>query len=140
MSTSTTELTGSCLCGSVKFKVAGEVAAMYHCHCQRCRKANGTGHASNLRVKSSSILWLAGEKRIASYKVPDAERFRNDFCTNCGSPLPRAFAGFDFIIVPAGSLDCDIPDVAVSRIFNNSRAAWSCQDQLPTYDEYPPNR
>lgn len=44
----TTTLMGSCLCGSVEYEVTGEAQRFYHCHCQRCRKATGKGHASNL--------------------------------------------------------------------------------------------
>ena len=36
---------GGCLCGSVQYEVTGETKRFYHCHCERCRKATGTGHA-----------------------------------------------------------------------------------------------
>src|SRR6202034_265236 len=39
---------GSCLCGAVKYEVTGEPKRFYHCHCSRCRKVTGTGHASNM--------------------------------------------------------------------------------------------
>src|SRR5262249_33599260 len=39
---------GSCLCGGVTFVVEGEPLRVQNCHCQRCRKARGTAHASNL--------------------------------------------------------------------------------------------
>lgn len=41
-------LTGSCLCGAVKYEATGVATRFLHCHCSRCRKATGTGHASNL--------------------------------------------------------------------------------------------
>ncbi len=44
----TSSLTGSCLCGEVRYTATGEESRFYHCHCKRCRKASGTGHASNL--------------------------------------------------------------------------------------------
>jgi len=67
---------GSCLCGSVKYQVTGETKRFYHCHCLRCRKATGTGHASNLLMTpQTSITWLQGEDMLKRYKVPDAESF-----------------------------------------------------------------
>ena len=36
---------GSCLCGTVSYEITGTPFDFFHCHCQRCRKANGTGHA-----------------------------------------------------------------------------------------------
>ena len=134
-----TELEGSYLYGAVKYRVSGEPVAMYHCHCQRCRKMNGTGHASNIRVKSASVKWLQGEALINSYKVPEADRFRNDFCGQCGSPLPRYFAALELVVLPAGTLDVEPQKLPTSRIFNNSRASWSCEDDLPSFEEYPPN-
>jgi len=80
---------GSCLCGQVRYEISGQALAFYHCHCNRCQKMNGSGHASNIRIDAQSINWLAGEDLIKQYKVPEAVRFRNDFCGNCGSPLPR---------------------------------------------------
>ena len=57
-----TKLTGSCLCGSVKYELEGKAERFYHCHCSRCRKATGTGHASNLLVTPlASLTWTEGE-------------------------------------------------------------------------------
>ncbi len=130
---------GGCLCGAVEYEIEGDALAFYHCHCQRCRKANGTGHASNVRVNTSGINWLRGRESIASYKVPEAERFRNDFCRHCGSPLPRDFTDRGFVVLPAGTLDSELPDIPASRIFCGSRVSWSCEDDLPAYAEYPPS-
>ena len=130
-------LKGSCLCGDVSYQIEGEALAFYHCHCLRCRKMNGTGHASNIRVQASTVNWLSGKDLIRSYKVPEADRFRNDFCGKCGSPLPRLFANLNLIVLPAGTLDMEPPELETSRIFCDSRAAWSCQDELPAYAEYP---
>jgi len=131
-------VTGSCLCKGVKYTVTGESRRFYHCHCQRCRKATGTGHASNLLITPhTSIRWLEGEQILSRYKVPDAERFYNCFCTNCGSPMPRIVPELDAVLIPAGSLDTQAPINPQGRIFWGSRVDWSCGDQLPVFDEYP---
>lgn len=127
---------GSCLCGSVRYKIEGAPLAFYHCHCQRCRKTTGTGHASNLRIDAKNIQWMSGENLIKRYKVQQAERFRNDFCGQCGSPLPRFFEEVGFIVLPAGTLDEEPELIPNARIFYPSRAQWSCCDNLPTYEEY----
>jgi len=81
-------LKGSCLCGAVRYTVTGEPQRFYHCHCSRCRKATGTGHATNLFVKGR-LTWDSGEELIRRYKPPQAERFTNAFCTSCGARVPR---------------------------------------------------
>lgn len=130
---------GSCLCGAVKYEVSGEYKRFYHCHCKRCRKATGTGHATNITIgPQTALTWLQGEDLLLRYKVPEAERFYNCFCKQCGTPMPRVVPELDAIIIPAGSLDTNLPVSPQGRIFWDSRAEWSCSDELPTFAEYPP--
>lgn len=104
-----TTLHGSCLCGAVRYEVAGDPKRFFHCHCSRCRKATGTGHASNLFVQPGALKWLSGEEHLRSFKVPEAQRFTNTFCAVCGSRLPRQAPGTDVVAIPAGSLDEEPP-------------------------------
>jgi hypothetical protein len=132
-------LEGSCLCGAVKYVVSGEATRFYHCHCSRCRKATGTGHASNLFMQPGTLEWLSGEELVRVFKVPEAQRFANSFCATCGSRLPRAAPAMGFVMVPAGSLDVEPPIGPQSRIFTGSRAQWSCTEgELTEHEGYPP--
>lgn len=135
---SISKVNGSCLCGAVKYEVTGEAQRFYHCHCSRCRKLTSTDHASNLLITpQTSINWLQGEKELARYKVPEAERFYNCFCKHCGSPMPRVVPELDGVLIGAGSLDCEPPFKPQARIFYDSRAGWSNDDELPVFSEYP---
>lgn len=131
-------LTGSCLCGAIRYSVTGEPARFLHCHCSRCRKSTGTGHASNLFVNEASISWEGDSALIKAYKIPDAERFTRTFCSKCGGPLPREIKEMRMVFIPAGTLD-DEPDIRPqARIFYSSRASWSCSDDgIPSYPDYP---
>jgi hypothetical protein len=133
-------LTGSCLCGSVRYEIRGEAQRFYHCHCRRCRKTTGTGHASNLLVTpQAGLTWRAGEEQLRRFKVPEAERFYNCFCSRCGSPMPRVVPELNGVVIPAGTLDEEPPLRPQARIFWDSRAAWSCAgDGVAVYPEYPP--
>jgi len=134
-----TTLKGGCLCGAVKYEVTGEPKRFYHCHCTRCRKATGTGHASNLFLQPGTLTWVSGEEQIRAFKVPEAQRFTNCFCSVCGSRVPRQAKGTDVVMIPAGSLDGEVPIKPQARIFSASRAGWSCTDDgVPTYPEYVP--
>ena len=127
-------LKGRCLCGAVKYEVAGEAKRFYHCHCSRCRKATGTGHASNLFLQPATLKWRSGEENIRAFKLPEAKRFTNQFCEICGGRLPRQPGGTDTVVLPAGSLDDETPIRPQARIFTDSRASWSCcGDEVPTY-------
>ena len=139
MNESDVTVTGSCLCRSIEYKVTGEAMRFSHCHCQRCRKATGTGHASNFVLTPvSGLKWIKGEDLLTRYKVPEAERFYNCFCKQCGSPMPRTIPEINAVLIPAGSLDVEPPLQPQHHIFWDSRADWSCDKSgLPVYNEYP---
>jgi hypothetical protein len=133
-------LKGSCLCGAVTYEAeAGDTTHFYHCHCRRCRKATGTGHASNLiLVKPLNGAFTAGEELLTRYKVPDAKRFAVTFCSRCGSRVPSFAADGSVAVVPAGSLDTDPGMRPQARIFQGSKADWSCDERaVPGFDTYP---
>jgi hypothetical protein len=128
---------GSCLCGAARYSVAGEAVRFYHCHCSRCRKASGTGHASNLFVQGS-LQWDSGADQVQTFKLPEAERFTNTFCKTCGGRLPRMIEALGMVFIPAGSLDQEPAINPQARIFVGSRASWSCeQGPIPGFENYP---
>ena len=128
---------GSCLCGSIKYEIIGEPRVFNHCYCSRCRKSSGTGHASNIILTLESAEWTEGEDLLGSFRIPDAERFSTAFCTQCGSQMPRVRPDLGFGVIPAGSLDRDVPIQPTDRIMWNSRTDWACDNRkIPTWDEY----
>lgn len=131
-------LTGSCLCGALKYSVHGEPTRFFHCHCSRCRKASGTGHATNLFVENGTLEWEGDAALIRHFKLPGAKRFSRAFCDTCGSPLPIAAPSSGFVFVPAGTLD-DEPNIRPqARIFLESKTSWSCSaEELPEFADYP---
>lgn len=130
-------LKGSCLCGAVKYTATGEPQRFYHCHCSRCRKVTGTGHASNLFLRGS-LEWNSGEDQVADFRLPEAERFANSFCRTCGGRLPRFVEKISMVFIPAGSLDDEPGFEPQARIFTSSRTLWSCTAvELPEFPEYP---
>jgi len=133
------KLGGGCLCGAVQYEASGEIIRFAHCHCSRCRKASGTGHATNLILRPASVSWLKGEDRVRRYRLPEAERFATCFCAECGSPLPRVVPEMAMAVVPAGSLDDSPGLMPEAHIFWDSRVHWACPDGgLPVFAEYPP--
>lgn len=132
------KLLGGCLCGAVRYEASGKPTRFYHCHCSRCRKSSGTGHATNLFLADSQLVFIQGESFLKSYKIPEAERFTRQFCSECGSSVPRYAKALDGVIIPAGSLDTEPPIKPQARIYWDSRAEWSCSDEpLAHFPELP---
>jgi hypothetical protein len=132
-----TQTSGSCLCGQVRFEIAGSFEGFFLCHCSRCRKGTGSAHAANLFAPGATIVWNAGEERVKTYSVPDS-RHQRSFCGDCGSPLPGLHAGGAFAVVPAGSLDSPVKARPTAHICCASRAEWDDRlEDVPSLDGLP---
>lgn len=134
---STPAVTGSCLCGAVKFEVVPPFAAFRYCYCSRCRKASGSAHAANAFVPVSQFRWLAGEATLRAFDLPGAKRFGVHFCPTCGTRMPHKVKTTENMLIPAGCFDGDPGARPESSIFWQSRAPWyrPAQD-MPCFDEY----
>jgi len=129
---------GSCVCGAVAYIVDGTPLRCWSCHCSRCRKARSAAYASNLFTPSDGLRFTRGEELLASYKVPDAQRFTQIFCRTCGSILPRIDRDRGFAIIPMGTLDDDPGMHPQAHIFTGSKAPWyTIPDDLPQHAEHP---
>jgi hypothetical protein len=130
---------GSCLCGSVAYEVSGEPLFMQSCHCQRCRRARGAAHGTNIFFKADRFRWTRGENLISEYKLPEARFHTVAFCRQCGSPLPKVSRERGLAVIPAGSLDTEPPMRPQRHIFTNYKASWfDITDSLPQFPEAPP--
>lgn len=112
---------GSCLCGTVVFEVVGEFTGFYFCHCSRCRKVTGSAHNSNLFSTTAELKWICGKENTKTFNLPNT-RFVKSFCINCGSALPNQNNGR--LLVPAGSLNCDVDTPPTAHICMASKANW----------------
>jgi hypothetical protein len=130
---------GGCLCGAVGYEIARPVAnPIIFCHCSRCRRARAVAHNANLFVAPDRFRWLRGSDRAKAFHPPEAQRFTQAFCGDCGCKV--AHVGPVRALIPAGSLDDD-PGVRPGlHIFVGSKAPWyAITDSLPQYDELPPS-
>jgi hypothetical protein len=130
---------GGCLCGAVAYETSRPVAnPIVFCHCSRCRHGRAAAHNANFFVAPDRFSWLRGSDRVETFRPPDAQRFTQAFCRDCGSKV--AHVGPARAVIPAGSLDDD-PGVRPGlHIFVASKAAWyAITDQLPRYDDLPAN-
>ncbi|WOE30577.1 MULTISPECIES: GFA family protein [unclassified Acinetobacter] len=129
--------TGSCLCGAIHYQICGEIGPIIQCHCQRCRKANGTAFATNAPVAKAAFQWTQGEAYLKKFKsTATTERC---FCRECGSPLISIKAHDpDVYRLRIGSLDTPLTEKPTQHIFVASKAQWDeIHDDLPQYETFP---
>jgi hypothetical protein len=128
---------GSCLCQSVKFEIEGDFEKFFLCHCERCRKDTGSAHAANLFSTTARLIWLAGEELCRTYTLSGSLHQRS-FCTHCGSALPSVQDEGRRLVVPAGSLDTDVPTRPDAHICLADRANWDDSlDNIARLDDLP---
>ena len=129
--------TGSCLCGEVRFEIAGEFEHFYLCHCEYCRKDTGSAHAANLFSSAAALKWVSGEDYVRQFNLP-ATRHNKCFCGTCGSALPMIQMNGQLLVVPAGSLDSELPMRPDAHLFMSSKACWDdALEKVPTFDRFP---
>jgi hypothetical protein len=127
-------VTGSCLCGAVRFEVRGPFLRASHCHCSRCRKHSGTAVCTQTRVRRESFRLLSGEGALRVYRPAPGAAVKA-FCTICGSSL---FGGSwpegDEISIRLGAFDDDPGIRPQYHTFVDSRAPWdTIADDLPRF-------
>ncbi len=57
---------GGCLCGTIRYRIAGPIAWAAHCHCAMCRRASG---AVALTWAKSRLSWLRLDDHLVAYAV-----------------------------------------------------------------------
>jgi hypothetical protein len=95
---------GSCLCGSVRFEVDGDLSANDACHCTRCRKWSGH-FLAGADVPRAALTIISGDT-LSWYR--SSEKVRRGFCSHCGSSLffdPLDTATHDWIGICLGAFD-----------------------------------
>ena len=135
-----TAMTGSCLCGAVRFEVTEPFTRVTQCHCASCKKLSGGPGTVNGQVASAAIRILDGQELLQTYQPPEGSA--KTFCRSCGSNL----FGAGWPQSERASVRLTTLDVAPERkpelhIFTCSVAPWETlpDDGAPRYDTRPPS-
>lgn len=130
------EMTGSCLCGAVRYRIDGGFALVGNCHCSICRKSNGAAFATWGIVGQSQFHWTDGADGVRWYA--SSTQTSRGFCGTCGAALVSAHDGTVGEVVLA-SLDTDPGKRPSAHIFVASKAPWhDITDSLPQHAGWPP--
>lgn len=131
-------ISGSCLCGGVKFEVDLLSGPFELCYCNHCRKTTGSAFAPMIGVKSSDFRWVSGEDLVKTYEAPVTKSppaYCSHFCSECGSPTPPTHVHGDRLEIPAGLLDDDPVIRPDHHIYVEYIPGWfTIRDALPQLD------
>ena len=105
--------TGSCLCGSVRYRVNGPLRDVIMCHCVFCRRAST--HVGAYSACAVADLDVQATRTLRWYRSsPGARR---GFCSKCGSMLFWEPTPPTHISIAAGSLNAPTGLVISEQIF-----------------------
>ena len=85
MKKNTKELSGSCLCKDLQFKVFLPVKWCSNCHCTRCQKGHGSGFVTWVGFQKDNFTIIKGKEFLQWYNTSKKSEF--GFCNKCGSSI-----------------------------------------------------
>jgi hypothetical protein len=118
-------LSGACSCGSVGFRANADLRRVLNCHCNMCRKMNGSAFSS-YAIIPRKLLVLSGEEHVAEYQVTEAAR--KYFCRRCGTPLFNTNTRYPgACMIYWGALEGGASPTPSMNIYCESMLPWAAQ-------------
>lgn len=98
-------MTGSCLCGQVRYSADAEPVFTAVCHCRNCQKQAGTAFSIVVAIPRSA-LEVTGQTKTFHDTGDSGKPVDRRFCPECGSPIVSEVAAMpDLTFIKAGTLD-----------------------------------
>jgi hypothetical protein len=128
---------GSCLCGSIKYRVDDNLKFIVNCHCRYCRKAHGAPFTTLLIMPFNKFEIMEGIDLLATYEVR-AINTKRCFCSQCGSRLYNYSPSRGMISLVVATLDTATKIQPIANINTASQCAWyEIPDDLPRFGSVP---
>ncbi|MES2784607.1 MAG: GFA family protein [Pseudomonadota bacterium] len=129
---------GKCACGSIRFTCASAPIAMLNCHCRDCQTSSGAPFASGVVVMSADLA-VSGTPKTYSVRGSSSRQTTRSFCADCGTPLfTRSDVNSQFTSIRFPSLDDTSTFAPMLDIWTSRAQPWTClDDKLPRFAESP---
>jgi len=126
-------LTGSCLCGAIRYEIDGKIGPVGHCHCVKCRKAQGGAFVTNAPVRTKYFRLTSGADSLAEFESSPGKK--RCFCRTCESPvLSRRESEPEIVRIRLGLLDSDPGRRPSAHVWVCEKASWyEIGDDLPRF-------
>jgi hypothetical protein len=129
-------LTGSCLCGAIRYTIDTDVKELRACHCRNCQKQSGAQGTVNAVLPSTAFKLTQGKPRRFSAVADSGRTLHRYFCGDCGSGVySQRETNPEMVVVRAGTLD-NPPDMKITaHIWTGSKRPWAYID--PACQQHP---
>ena len=129
--------TGGCLCGAVRYRLAGAPFDAGWCHCRTCQLNSGSPAMAFASVPEGDYVIEQGEAAT----VKSSDFGHRGFCRQCGTPLyMRVDHQPETVDFSLATLDDPNSVTPGFHIFYASRIPWAePADDLPRHEKFRPN-
>jgi hypothetical protein len=117
------QLTGGCLCGSVRYTSTAEQVRAIVCHCRDCQRFSGSVFGA-LAIVPKASLTINGTMKTFTSPGGSGKPMLRHFCPDCGSSIAEEVAAAPgAVVLNIGTLDEPKSITPTTEIF--------CDDALP---------
>jgi hypothetical protein len=130
-----TKLGGGCLCGAIRYEIAGPLRPVVCCHCEQCRKSSGHFVAASA-CQPGDITFIS-DGSLSWYR--SSRKAQRGFCATCGSSLFWRPEHERYVSIMAGTLDRPTGLQTACHIYVESASDYyAISDGLPQHaTDYP---
>jgi hypothetical protein len=133
-------ISGSCLCGSIRYTSPAQPVMVAVCHCTHCQKQSGGAFSVNVGVPKGSLQFAAVRPRFFEDQGSSGMAVYRHFCSDCGSPIfSDVVASPQLDWLKAGTLDDTSWVRPVANIWCESAQPWVVYPEgVPRFAQNPP--
>jgi hypothetical protein len=133
------EITGGCLCKSVRYRVTAAPIITRTCWCRLCQYLAAGSGTVNVCFPTSAVT-VEGELTDYRSVADSGNVMHRRFCPKCGTQMfSEAEARPHLMFVRAGTLDDSEVAKPSMTIWTSQAPTWACMDPaLPRVERQPP--
>jgi hypothetical protein len=134
----TTNWTGGCLCGAVRYECEGDPASVGLCECTRCQNNSGS-------IGLIGVVWpkekvtIKGELSVYEARIHDNLGLWRYFCPTCGSSVSITLDRYPAIrSMMGGTLDDKSRIKPTFAVWHSEGQPWvRLPEEMAVYPDYP---
>ncbi|MEM6973482.1 MAG: GFA family protein [Pseudomonadota bacterium] len=121
--------TGRCLCGAIRFAIAGPIEPPVACHCRECQRHSGgvwiavTAPVESVEITRERLAWVSITPMV-----------RRGFCLDCGGYLFWQRLGEPTIDIALGALDDPLHLTLAAHIHTKEARTPIPEDGVPRFE------
>lgn len=116
---------GQCQCGAVAYRVSGEAATLFACHCTECQRQSGSAFGMALWIREPVLEITSGQLKEWIRALPSGRHMSCQFCPECGTRLFHSTVGQTKLLsIKPGTLRDTSHLKPVGHLWVRSKQKW----------------